>query len=178
MLTIGIIGSTIFLLFGYWISGAFPSVTDAEGNTAGFGVRLLNVLAHPLQTKYNQYTPIVMLLFFVIFELLFFVLLVVLKNKSEENSENDATVEMAPSAIQDIEKTSKSMTEIEPEEDKTSISEDLFMELNGTYSMEQIAEMMKISKYIETVSAALLVKMFKPNMTAEEIRSYIEMFYG
>lgn len=190
MLIIGVISSSLFLTVGYLISGAFPSAIDPEGKPVGFAIKLLDVLAHPFQTHYNRYTPIVMLLSFVVFELLFFLLMVMVKGKTETEEKKEPVVDSVLKKEKDIEVTKSLELEEtfvekeepsgnrEVEEQVASISEDLFMDLSGKYSIDQITEMMKISKYIGRIDATLLTKMFRPSMSADEIQSYIKMFYG
>lgn len=161
MLLIGIIGSALFLMAGYSISGVLFSTANTEGN----------------RVNYNQYTPIVMLLSFIIFEMLFYLLMVDLKNKPKEDKAVDISAIEIENKEDVLVKEMKNTISEDTEEDGTSISGDLFMDLNENYSIEQITEMMKISKYIGGIDASLLTKMFKPNMSAEEIQSYIEMFY-
>ena len=59
-----------------------------------------------------------------------------------------------------------------------SFSSDVFWELNGEYTTEQIREMVKLKKYITDIDAAALKKTFKTSLSADEIREYIELFYG
>lgn len=57
-------------------------------------------------------------------------------------------------------------------------SSDVVMELLLQYDKDQIMEMKKLTKYIDNLTVAILKRMFKPNMAAEDIREYIEIFYG
>lgn len=72
----------------------------------------------------------------------------------------------------------------EPEADETEkeevelFSSDVVMELLLQYDKDQIMEMKKLTKYIDNLTVAILKRMFKPNMAAEDIREYIEIFYG
>lgn len=78
-------------------------------------------------------------------------------------------------------------------EDSRSVSQknidddtkDVFMEdkmflklFNSGYSMEQINAMMELTLYLPFIDDRQLMKMVNPSMAADEIRSYIDMFFG
>lgn len=64
------------------------------------------------------------------------------------------------------------------EDELLSFSSDIFWDLNGDYTPEQIKEMVILKRYIKNLSAEMLRKTFSPSLSAEEIREYIELFYG
>lgn len=65
-----------------------------------------------------------------------------------------------------------------PQERKTvEIDNKLFAELATEYEIDQICAMLKITEYMEGVSAGMLKKMFAPTMPADEIQQYIKIFY-
>ena len=59
-----------------------------------------------------------------------------------------------------------------------SFSSDVFWELNGEYSPEQIKEMLQLKKYIKTLDVNTLRETFKPTLQPFEIKEYIELFYN
>lgn len=66
-----------------------------------------------------------------------------------------------------------------PQERKAvEIDNKLFAELATEYEVDQICAMLKITEYMEGVSAGMLKKMFAPTMPADEIQQYIKIFYG
>lgn len=66
-----------------------------------------------------------------------------------------------------------------PQEKKSvEIDNKLFAELATEYEVDQICAMLKITEYMEGVSAGMLKKMFAPTMPADEIQQYIKIFYG
>lgn len=68
--------------------------------------------------------------------------------------------------------------ESENQEEELFSSEVVLELLSLQYDMDQILEMKKITKYIDNLKLSVLKRMFKPNMPADDIREYIEMFYG
>jgi hypothetical protein len=59
-----------------------------------------------------------------------------------------------------------------------SFSGDVFWELSGDYAPDQIREMVQLKRYIKNLDAVILRQTFKPSLSAEDIREYIELFYG
>lgn len=57
-------------------------------------------------------------------------------------------------------------------------SSEIVAELMGEYEMEQIYAMLHITNYVQDVTTEMLKAMFKPTMSAEEIKDYIDIFYG
>lgn len=67
--------------------------------------------------------------------------------------------------------------EQEKEQEELSFDDAVVTDLLNDYDLSQIAAMLQIKKYIEINDVTLLRKMFKPQMVASDITSYIEMFY-
>jgi len=68
---------------------------------------------------------------------------------------------------------------VESENQEELFSSEVVLELLSLqYDMDQILEMKKITKYIDNLKLSVLKRMFKPSMPADDIREYIEMFYG
>lgn len=63
-------------------------------------------------------------------------------------------------------------------EENVSFSDDIVTELLCDYTLSQISAMLKIKPYMDIKDATILKRMFKPSMSADDIVSYIEMFYG
>lgn len=79
------------------------------------------------------------------------------------------------------EKDDKSKKNIdEDKEEKEFVMDDgIFLKMfNAGYDMNQITAMMELTQYIPKIDDIQLKKMFKPNMSSDEIREYIEVFYG
>lgn len=66
----------------------------------------------------------------------------------------------------------------EVKEREEVFNDEIVMDLLTEYNMEQIAAMLKITNYMDDVNADMLKLMFRPEMSAEDITAYIEMFYG
>lgn len=73
-----------------------------------------------------------------------------------------------------------SQKHIEDDDTKDVFMEDkMFLKLfNSGYSMEQINAMMELTLYLPFIDARQLMKMVNPSMAADELRSYIDMFFG
>lgn len=180
---IGVFGSALFLMVGYWSAGAM------NGDPAiGFFKKFRNVLREPFSGHYNTYTPIVMVISFIVFEMIYFLILFFLIPVLNRRKINDAE-----EIQKDKEETSVPLKDevisseiLEKSEDSKSLSikeaacfdETLFRELFDLgYSFEQITEMSKLKNYMESVSVDMLVKIFDVTMPAADICSYIELFY-
>lgn len=182
---------TVFFVFaGYCITGAIP-VTNIEMGYAG---RLLMVLSTPFDAHFNEYTPIGMILGFIICELIFGVILFAVNNKRQtmdmesiseyinvEPPDEDSEKELILlDDKKNMSKGDKTIKEADDTEDEIVVlQEKAFLELfNHGYSMQQINEMMELTKYIKELDVGLLTRMFKTSMASEEIRKHIEVFYG
>ena len=76
-------------------------------------------------------------------------------------------------------KKERQLPEKEDVNEDIFLKEDLFLKLfNSGYSMNQINAMMELTTYIPDIDETQMVKTFTPSMTEEEIRDYIEMFFG
>lgn len=65
------------------------------------------------------------------------------------------------------------------EESEVFLQEDMFLKLfNFGYTMPQINAMMELTTYISDIDVQQLTKMFSPSMDEDEIRGYIETFFG
>lgn len=78
LLTIGILGSFLFIVTGYWIAAA---IGISQSDSVGFWKGVNRVLSDPFAAYFNNYTPIVMILAFIIFESLFFFYMVYSRKK-------------------------------------------------------------------------------------------------
>ncbi len=64
-------------------------------------------------------------------------------------------------------------------DEKLSFGSEIMDEMLGDhYTLEQMVAMISIKKYMKDVNADILKRMFSPEMSAEEISSYIDIFYG
>lgn len=84
---VGVLGSIFFILLGYWIAGG---IGYTQSEKVGFLTGLNTVLGAPFAPYFNNYTPILMLLFFVIFESVFFFMLMSLR-RNERIAEAEET---------------------------------------------------------------------------------------
>ena len=94
----------------------------------------------------------------------------------------DDVVEMPSKDTDKEEKDIGLDTEPAAEEDDLSgevlsFSSDVFWDLSGDYSPEQIREMVKLKKYMKNLDGDILRRTFKPTLSPDEIREYIELFY-
>lgn len=186
--TIWMICTAISMFLGYCIAGAIPE-TNVD---LGYGGRFLLVLSTPLAGHFNEYSPISMISGFILCEVIFcFIFLVMYNRKHSEEAETlneylnlpkpkpDDEIEFF--ILDDDKKAVKEEKEAEyiEDEEEVIIQEKVFLELfNKGYSMEQISEMMVLTKYIKELDVGMLSKMFRPNMSPGEIKKHIEVFYG
>jgi hypothetical protein len=76
-------------------------------------------------------------------------------------------------------KSSKDSDNNDEMDEKLSFGSEIMDEMLGDhYTLEQMVAMISIKKYMKDVTADVLKRMFPPEMSAEEISSYIEIFYG
>ena len=177
-----ILGAAVFLYIGFVVASCMvPQQND---------ITFIRLFAN---AKANQYTPIVMALAFVIYESLIF-FTVVWKNvksakQSRDMEEPPLILEKGEEKIMEQKLVEQALTEPDPPstENKTEVpvdddvfmDEKLFSELYACdYSFEQITEMMKLGKYMKDLTCETLMKMFSVEKTPDEIRQYIDMFYG
>ena len=193
--------TALFIFVGYCITGAIP-VINIE---MSYLDRLLMVVSSPFDGYFHEYTPIGMIVGFILCEIVFF-LIVCLMNRQPKGkalvdedmssyfgeAEKDSDMEFisfekepekqpenVPEKVNKEEnKVGKEESTEEPEVDLV-LQEQTFLELfsNG-YSMQQITEMMELTKYIKNLDVPLLKRMFKTTMSPEDIRKHIESFYG
>lgn len=101
-------------------------------------------------------------------------------SKSDKTEESDKKDYVLPEKLDEKVSAQGIMdSSLENEKDDTplSFSDDIVSELLETYDLAQITAMLKIKNYIDINDAGLLKRMFKNTMSAEDITSYIEMFY-
>ena len=193
--------TALFVFAGYCITGAIP-VINIE---MSYYERLLMVVSSPLDGYFNEFTPIGMIVGFILCEIIFFLIVCMMNRKPKEKKSNnedmnnylgvpeknsdmeflflDKGTEMkADKVVFNDNKTEKATTkdtQFEETEIDVVLQEQTFLELfsNG-YSMQQITEMMELTKYIKNLDVSLLKRMFKPTMLPEDIRKHIESFYG
>lgn len=189
----------VFMLIAYWLMAAVPS---NEGT--GYFTRLVTVLHTPFANYFNNYTPIGMILAFIIVELLFGVICIYKMasmsgitegDEAERNNvsydtfmESDVTEEPKVQFVEQIDeeplkeespKKERQISEKEDGSEEILLKEDVFLKLfNSGYAMNQINAMMELISYIPNIDETQLMKMISPSMSEEEIRSYIEMFFG
>lgn len=196
-----LICTALFVFAGYCITGAIP-VINIE---MSYFERLLMVVSSPLDGYFNAYTPIGMIVGFILCEIIFFLIVCMMNRKPKEKAadtnevndyfgisdknpdmeflfldkETDKKADVVPTKEQKVEKSSGKESQLEEPEIDVVLQEQTFLELfsNG-YSMQQITEMMELTKYIKNLDVSLLKRMFKPTMAPEDIRKHIESFYG
>lgn len=176
------VGAVVFLFIGFVVASCMvPQQND------------ITLIDQIVNAKANQYTPIVMALAFVIYETCVFLFIVLRNKKSEKQScgieettvimgRDEETVikdEAADQAIEEPDSTTEENKTETSVDDDVSMDEKLFSELfSCNYSFEQISEMMKLGRYMENLTCETLMKMFSVEKTPDEIRQYIDMFYG
>lgn len=104
----------------------------------------------------------------------------------DENSDIMRNFEIVLPEVLDTNGTNENMdvelTEAEQLEEKVEAeveySSEIAAELMSEYELDQIYAMLHITRYIDDVTTEMLRTMFKPTMSAEEIKDYIEIFYG
>lgn len=200
LLVLGWFICTVLCMFvGYCITGAIPE-TNIEKH---YFERFLKVATSPFDGYFNEYTPVGMILGFIICEIVFGMIIYLMNQKKKVldvnlmdsylgEKENDPDLEFIflDKNLEDdcenlsvkevkMEKLFEEEAQQEESEVELMLQEETFLELfsNG-YSMQQITEMMELTKYIKSLDVLLLKKMFKVTMSPEDIRRYIESFYG
>lgn len=198
-----IFSTVISVALAYWLVGAIPK-TDEE---LGYFTRLLHVLQNPFAFYFNEYTPIGMVLAFIVTELLFGFILILkmianpytvpeedgdpekwntLKPEIKEgNGKGELQIEFVEtqntetSEVSEKDKKGKNVEEKDDDENEIFLREDMFLKLfNSGYTMSQINAMMELTTYIPNIDVQQMTKMFKPSMNENEIRGYIETFFG
>ncbi len=216
----GVLGSLVFIIIGYFLAAASGVAQETGSN---YTDALNIVLADPFTLRFNDYSPVYMLLAAVIFESCFAVYLMFGKKETEfktedykpdiidlvDLNEDEFNKKKEPVADEDlfskfIKKTGESSSEekkerpyvkansgkdtrdveldssqaVSEEEEKLSFGSEIMDEMLGDhYEVDQLLAMLKIKKYIKDVDADLLKRMFRVDMTPEEIDSYITLFY-
>ena len=191
LFTLGWIIFTALMLFaGYCITGAIPEI---EG-ISGYVNRLLIVATHPSGDFLNEYSPIGIIAGFILSELIFGFSFCLSNRKRTECEIEKKIVDQVcvtdnkdpePDALDDSDSVLNesirpvSANDEDKDDEEVVLQEKVFLDLfSRGYSMQQINEMMELTKYIKEVDAGLLERMFRTNMSPEEIRQHIEIFYG
>lgn len=99
------------------------------------------------------------------------------KNKTRTNASDPKAADFVlPVEFQTKQENPAKSKEVKEREEV--FNDEIVMDLLTEYNMEQIAAMLKITNYMDDVKADMLKLMFRPEMSAEDITAYIEMFYG
>ena len=100
------------------------------------------------------------------------------KGKTVKKEENGA-VERDFVSASETKKAAADDKAFEEVDEKLSFGSEIMDEMLGEhYTLEQMVAMISIKKYMKDVNADILKRMFSPEMSAEEISSYIDIFYG
>lgn len=141
----------------------------------------ISVTMSPAEAAINQYTPIMILLTLVLYESFLFVFFVIRRKCHKKNRR----VADDKNKLKDTQSDPQNMTdqpikELQKEDNADfALQETIVRELFARqYTMEQITAMIRVVPYIKNIQAELLIKMFRSDMSPEEIGQYIEMFYG
>ena len=92
--------------------------------------------------------------------------------------DNEDTVDLP---VIDMSGSSSSSVIFDSKDDEDTFktfSSDVFWALSGEYDTDQINEMVKLFKYNKDISPSILKNTFPATMPAEDIKDYIDMFYG
>lgn len=99
------------------------------------------------------------------------------KNKKRTDASDPIAADFVlPAELQTKQENPAKSKEVKEREEV--FNDEIVMDLLTEYNMEQIAAMLKITNYMDDVNADMLKLMFRPEMSAEDITAYIEMFYG
>lgn len=188
-----ILSTVISIAAAYWLMGAIPETEEPR-----YLARLLHVVQNPLENYFNNYTPIGIIASFIVTELLFGIIFFskISEHAIPEEDEQDGFPAFKPEAPAEseiefleqqdvvvVEKKEKEKTAVEKvEKDDTGdvfLKDDIFLKLfNSGYTMPQINAMMELTTYIPEIDARQMTKMFSPSMDEDDIRGYIEAFFG
>lgn len=97
-------------------------------------------------------------------------------NVAEDNTSDRAFVSMADTTDKKEEEDKKPADNL-PDPSLSFGSEIMEEMLGDHYELDQLLAMLSIKKYMSDVTADVLKRMFSPDMTPEEITSYIQLFY-
>lgn len=210
MLLVGVAGSYIFIMIGYFISSILNCMASENVLLANAVEMIVN---NSIMTYYTPVTLVWMIIFCVVFDAIYlFILITFRKGEESKTEEKRQEVEdnesikvdifdsllqadmkeecgdkidcdiVLPDEMNDTESVANKIIEndcVETEEKNkvAELSSEIVTELLETYNMSQVIAMSAVSKYIDGINVDLLKKMFNASMSAEEIKSYIEMFY-
>ena len=188
-----ILSTAISIALAYWLMGAIP-----ENEEQRYFARLLHVVQNPLGNYFNNYTPVGIIASFIVTELLFGIIFFskISEHPMPEESEQDSFRTLEPEASAELEiefldlqdtvmaeKKEKEKNALEKDNGADDVDvflkDDVFLKLfNSGYTMPQINAMMELTTYIPEIDVQQMTKMFSPVMEEDDIRSYIEAFYG
>lgn len=174
-----LLGGAMFIYAGYIFSAAMQPIDEG----LAFLQRVVIALGQNFSENCNQFTPIVMVFAFVLYEFILFLLLVIHHKKGPTEEKRDESL-MTDTNVQELEERVIEQVREDPpvqqtEEEDAAIDENVFRELYSyNYSVEQITEMMRLSNHVKGIDTNLYIKIFDICMSPEQIRQYIDMFYG
>lgn len=188
-----ILSTVISIAAAYWLMGAIPETEEPR-----YLARLLHVVQNPLGNYFNNYTPVGIIASFIVTELLFGIIFFskISEHPMPEESEQDSFRTLEPEASAELEiefldlqdtviaeKKEKEKNALEKDNGADDVDvflkDDVFLKLfNSGYTMSQINAMMELTTYIPEIDVQQMTKMFSPVMEEDDIRSYIEAFYG
>lgn len=197
LITIGILGSFLFILCGYWVAAAI-GISHSDG--IGFFKGLKSVLAEPFEAYFNDYTPIIMVLAFIIFETLFFLYMMYSRRKEcmpereinvEKNniSENEYISENANDFLMSLSEEDVETIQMEnydvisgfgiiSQKDISSYSQNDDIEFSSGESVEErVAEFndnmtMELLEYydLQQITAMLMITKYIDNITTDMLK--------
>ena len=100
--------------------------------------------------------------------------------EEKEGAEDFSALFVSPSEVEEKNEPERrnADTEIATEEQEPRLSAEITDEIIGCgYSVDQVIAMTRIKKYMKDVTADMLMRMYRIDMSPEEIRMSIKMFY-
>jgi hypothetical protein len=95
-----------------------------------------------------------------------------------ESRSYEPQIEEPQQTSRDYQPQSSAESSESDKQEQYSFTDEVVTDLLNDFKYEQIRAMLPMAKYIKDVSASALRKLFRPDMSADEISDYIVMFYG
>lgn len=172
--------ASIAALVAYWFMGAVPMGEDDPG----YASRLLTVLGDPFGNHFNEYSAFgiagAVILVTLAFGIAYFAHFAPAPEEPGGRPE-DGWEENPANGVQENGMAQEETEEETPASDDgpIGISEEAFLRLmNKGFGPKQIDALIELSEYAPEIGIDKIAGMVSPSMPAEEMRKYIEVFFG
>lgn len=172
--------SSLAALVAYWFMGAVPM---GEGDP-GYLSRLLTVLGDPFGNHFNEFSAFGIAGAVILVTLAFGIAYFVHFAPAPDGSEDCMGLENMEESMNDMPDNDLAFGEPEAElhdndEAASGINEETYLRLiNKGFSNDKIDALLELSEYAPGIGINRIADMVEPTMKVEEIRKYIEAFFG